>query len=68
MAGTIIRSPPRADQFCQQRTPEGSDMLIFFSQIETPQAQAGVARIRRHRAVGTCDGYCLLAWKAVPYS
>jgi hypothetical protein len=24
-------------------------------QLETPQA--GVARIRRHRAVGTCDGY-----------
>jgi len=32
-------------------------------QLETPQA--GVARIRRHRAVGTCDGYCSLALEAV---
>jgi hypothetical protein len=34
------------------------------AQLETPQA--GVARIRRHRAVGTCDGYCSLASEAVP--
>jgi len=26
-------------------------------QLKTPHA--GVVRIRRHRAVGTCDGYCL---------
>jgi len=29
--------------------------------LETPQA--GVARIRRHKVVGTCDGYSL---EAVP--
>jgi len=33
-------------------------------QLETPQA--GVARIRRRRPVGTCDGYCSLASDAVP--
>jgi hypothetical protein len=29
--------------------------------LETPQA--GVVRIRRHRAGGTCDGYRLMAWE-----
>jgi len=33
------------------------------AQLET--LLAGVARIRRHRAAGTCDGYCLLALDAV---
>ena len=32
------------------------------AQLET--LLAGVARIRRHRAAGTCDGYCLLALEA----
>ena len=31
------------------------------AQVETPPA--GVARIRRRRADGTCDGYCVLAWR-----
>jgi len=34
------------------------------AQLETPQG--GVARIRRHKAVGTCDVYCSLASEAVP--
>jgi len=34
-------------------------------QLETPQG--GVARIRRRRAVGTCDGYCSLSWETVPW-
>ena len=34
------------------------------AQLET--RRGGVAQIRRHRAVGTCDGYCSLALEAVP--
>jgi hypothetical protein len=30
--------------------------------------QAGVARIRRHRVAGTCDGYCLLDQRLTIYS
>ncbi len=34
-------------------------------QLETPR-QGGVVQIRKHRAAGTCDGYCLPASEAVP--